>query len=557
VVNQITLALKKRVIAERGPQNSRMLNDIVSEVSHDLINLARQWNSIAYPIFGSLPQGEQDTRWELDSSLNPVINGLDGTQMFMDNDAAASIDDGRYWDSTNLRPKTLKEIAGYLKDEIDTVNEALQLSEALGGEGLTEEQKARIGLNIFNQFQASASDSLDGRSKNNQYNLTQLAKDIYGLAFTLDGDGAANLVNPIRDMVDAVLELHNGDWDDDILLSHTLDNDDIIASAGIEQSKIDKSSSYTELNRATTATHLEEDLNRIRYEIGALRGNNGWDSDFANIPYVAAPVSLQGHVALVGTGTPEATNPHGITPDDIGLTDDLAAIHAFTGMDDTLDATPDYANTNFISQNDPLETAVGKLDAQMKLTDDENDAHRALIDANPHGVDMDDFTPNDVMDRINLGSNTISADRISDGAINIIPLLSQEEAWDNHLVDIVDVHIAAAIETSDVFVNFSGTNSQAVFESIDATFTNNRLEVTYAGHTDALPLLVQHNKGKYPLVQIIDTTQQVAYDYLYTVSSISDVDQTDTTLYIEVEHLDENTFRVWTNSTDGVIVALF
>jgi hypothetical protein len=557
VVNQITLALKKRVIAERGPQNSRMLNDIVSEVSHDLINLARQWNSIAYPIFSSLPQGEQDTRWELDSSLNPVINGLDGTQIFMDNDAAASIDDGRYWDSTNLRPKTLKEIAAYLKDEIDTVNEALQLSEALGGEGLTEEQKARIGLNIFNQFQASASDSLDGRSKNNQYNITQLAKDIYGLAFTLDGDGAANLVNPIRDMVDAVLELHNGNWDDDIVLAHTLDNDDIIAGAAIEQSKVDKSSSYTELTRATTATHLEEDLNRIRYELGALRGNNSWDSDFANIPYTGAPVSLQGHVALVGTGIAEATNPHGITPADIGLTDDLAAIHAFTGMDDTLDATPDYTNTNFISQNDPLETAIDKLDAQLKLTDDENDAHRAIIDGNPHGVDVEDFTPNDLMDRINLGSSAISADRITDGAINIIPLLTQEEAWDNHLIDITDVHEARAIQTSNIFVNFSGDTSQETFESIDAAFDNRRLEVTYADHNDASPLLVQHNKGKYPLVQIIDTTQQIAYDYLYTVSSVSDVDPGDTTLYVEVEHLDENTFRVWTNSTDGVIVALF
>lgn len=558
MVSKITLSLKKRAASERGISTSELFNDLVNEVSHDLINITRQWNSIAYPIFSSLPQGELDTRWDLDSTLNPVVNGLDGTQVFMDNDAAEITDDGRFFNTTLQRPLTLKEVSNNIQVQIDEINEAVQLIEVLGGEGLTEEQKGKIGLNIFNPFQASASDSIDGRSRRNEFNVTQIAKDFYGPAFTLDGDGDPNLANNLRDMVDALLEMHTGDWDTDIALQHQIVDADVLAAAGILQTKIDHSASYVTLNRVGIVDHLEDDLNRIRYELGALRGNNVWDTDFSGIPYAGAPVSLQGHAASVGTGVSSATNPHGLAAADIGLSTPLAAIVAFTGMDNTTDTTPDYANNNFINTNDPLETAIGKLDAQLKLTDDENDAHRAITNGNPHGVDMDDFVANTVIDRINLASNWISADRIMDGVLNIIPTLAQEAAWDNHLIDLSNAHVADAISVNESsFTNISGTDAQTVFESIDQTFTDNRLEVAFArGITEVNdPIIVTHNKGKYPIVQLVDTSTQVPYQYQSIQQAVSQ--EEGLAIFINIEHVSINQFRVWTNSTDGVIIAIF
>ena len=42
------------------------------------------------------------------------------------------------------------------------------------------------------------------------------------------------------------------------------------------------------------------------------------------------------------------------------------------------------------------------------------------------------------------------------------------------------------------------------------------------------------------------------YEYVYGVSALEGI-----AIYVNVEHLDTNTFRVWTNSTEGTIVALF
>jgi hypothetical protein len=553
VVKKITLSLKKRAAPYGGAQESKRFNDFINEVSHDLIGVQRQWNSIAYPLFASLPQGEQDTRWELGSDINPVIHGFDGTQIFMDMDATETTDDGRYFTTTDQRPKTLKEVAEDAQTQINEINEAVQLIEVLGGEGLTEEQKAKIGLNIFNPFQSSASDSLDGRSRRNEFNVTQLAKDLYGPTFTLDGDGEPNLANSVKDMVDALLELHGGDWDSDITLEHEIDNDDIIAAAGILQTKINKSESYTTLNRSATIINLQNDLNRIRYEIGAVRGNNSWNTDFSNIPYVGAPVSLQGHVALVGSGTASASNPHGLTAADIGLSGSLSAIVTFTGMDNETDSTPDYSSSNFINANDPLETAIGKLDTQLKLTDDENDAHRAITDGNPHGVDMDDFAANDVVSRINLASNYISADRITDGSLNAIPTLVQETAWDNHLTTSTNAHDAVAIDVDDSFFNaIEGTNVQDALESIDTELDERRLELEFSSHVDAAePIIFAHGRGIYPIVQLVDTSITDA-DYYYENTTTDGLD-----LFVNIEHVDKNTFRVWTNSTEGVIIALF
>jgi hypothetical protein len=354
-------------------------------------------------------------------------------------------------------------------------------------------------------------------------------------------------------MLDALLELHDGDWDSDISLQHIIDNDDIIAAAGILQSKIDKSASYTTLDRVATVEDLEDDLNRIRYEVGILRGNNNWGADFVNIPYTGAPISLQGHVALVGTGTASATNPHGLTAEDIGFDDDLDAIVSFTGMDSTTDPSPDYVNSNFINANDPLETAIGKLDAQLKLTDDENDVHRAITNGNPHGVDMDDFLPSTVITRINLAANWISADRVADGTTNAIPTLIQEAAWDAHLSVPANAHNAAAINVSDTnFEVLPGGTAQEVFDAIDAIINEHRIEVEFTGHADIEnPIIVNHNRGIYPLVQLVDTSI-VDSDYYY-----ENITTDGLALFVNIEHVDKNTFRVWTNSTEGTIVALF
>lgn len=211
-IKKLTVSLIKRNAIKRGPTSSDAWNDSFEEAVNDLSRFTSQWNDSLYPLLSTLPDGTND--------LDAFTDGLDGRVIYVDHSATGSVADTTYFNIGASRPNSVKEQFSDVYTTITQLQQDLENQISLAGGALTDAQKERIGANIFDALATSSPTSLDGKSENNRLNLIQLARDLYGPAFSLDNDGAANLTNSVMAMVDALLELHNGNWDNDVSLNH-------------------------------------------------------------------------------------------------------------------------------------------------------------------------------------------------------------------------------------------------------------------------------------------------------------------------------------------------
>lgn len=79
------------------------------ELIADLSNIASQWNDYVYPTIASLPNnGLKYTANNRSTAINPVTNGLDGSQLYLDMAATPQIYNGLLHNGS--RPKTIKEV---------------------------------------------------------------------------------------------------------------------------------------------------------------------------------------------------------------------------------------------------------------------------------------------------------------------------------------------------------------------------------------------------------------------------------------------------------------
>lgn len=352
----------ERNIPKNGPFSTEDYSAAMEELSVDLVNVATRWNEELYPLIYALPRGSAETRWVGATNVpDPESDGLHGDVMLTDNDATSTSDDGYFWNGTNNRPRTIKETAINLHNRIADLQEELEAEIADLANGLTGDQWARLGLYVQDGTSANAVGSVAYNADDALTKVTNMAADIYN-------GGTADIGSPsntIQDMVDALLELHNGDWSGDIALNHT----GITLSA---QSDLPNSASYAQIDRTPgTATDTQEDLNRIRYEIARTRvgaaaadGNTSqWYTD-ASSPVGGDIGDLNTHLNNVGTGSATATNPHAYARADIDdLDTEFGYNNAFTGKTALGSELPTYSSNNLVSDSDSLETAVGKLDA--------------------------------------------------------------------------------------------------------------------------------------------------------------------------------------------------
>lgn len=346
----LSFSFVSRPAPEQGPRSAKAWNDSFSEIAIDLTSLSTEWNKKLVPIISGLPNGT------LDSAINPFQNGLDGGNIWTNQNATATGTTSTYYNSTKSRPKTILESMQDLYTYIDGIADSLQTTFNNTSAALTTEQKNRIGINIFDSDQTSSASSLDGKSERNRVNLIQVAQDLYGSSYSLDNDGNANLTNnSVMSMVDALLELHNGNWDDDITLDHS--GVSVSAQADIPQSAV------VDDSFAGAPANTEEDLNQIRTRIKTVAGTAAWTTTLTPL-YSAGPDSLEDLlVSTAGTGVKAAGNPWGYNYSDIdGMSTRLDAIKTFTGQSTQTDASPTYSSTVFIKNGDSLETALGKLD---------------------------------------------------------------------------------------------------------------------------------------------------------------------------------------------------
>jgi hypothetical protein len=343
-------AIQRRPAAFRGPRQSEDWTDSWDEIINDLQELSNQWNLGILPLVSTLPDGDDD------SSVNVFVNGLDARTCYVDSSVTSSSDPSTYYHSSSDRPKTIYEALGDIYDYMDDVAEDLQadLATIVVSAALTTEQKARIGMNIFDSTQSSDSTSLDGKSERNRLNLIQVGTDLYGATFSLDNDGTGNLTNTVKDMVDALLSIHGGNWDDDISLIHS--------GIVVTQTSVGPSATVNDSFAGATTT-LQDDLNQIRTRIKAVAGGATWTTTLPAL-YVGGASDVKTLLdSTAGSAAKSATNPWGYHYDDVnGLETVLDAIQTFTGQDTHTDDTPDYTSTTYVANGDPLESSISRCD---------------------------------------------------------------------------------------------------------------------------------------------------------------------------------------------------
>jgi hypothetical protein len=364
---RLAFSFMKRNAPRRGPTSSDAWNDCFDEVVNDLASMQAEWNNNLLPLFEALPNGTDDT------TVDAWANGIDGNNIYVDASLTSSSAVLTYFDVGLNRPLTIAEALDDVYDrlvtEVATLSATISTGSTSSG-GLTAAQKTSIGDHIFDSAVTSSSSSLDGKSENNRLNVLQLAKDLYGATYSLGNDGAADLTNSVADMVDALLALHNGNWSDDVTLSHSG------ISLSLTQTDIAQSASYNDAYGGSPST-LQDDLNQIRTRLKTIAGTTAWSTALPAL-YTGGADSIKDLLdATKGSGTKTSTNPWGYQYDNIdGLVTRLNAVRDFCGMGSLTDGTPLYSGQRFITNGQPLEFGISKLD--QELYDHMLDGHVSL-----------------------------------------------------------------------------------------------------------------------------------------------------------------------------------
>lgn len=448
-INQLSLSLIKRNVAYRGPRTSDSWNDTIDEIANDLASITSEWNDKLYPLLAGLPDGT------LDENVDAFLNGLDGTQLFTDRNATDTSDNGDFWNTTYSRPLTVKETIDSIKEEVESnYNDLATLISDTAG-ALTHDQKRAIGLEIFSEDYIFTGISILARSQTNEYNVFQLAKDLYGTASVLDGDGVSHFGvggsgASVNDGLTNILAMHGGTWPTDVSLVHDLVNADINASADIVQTKLSKSGAEAidTFTIGSDPVNILGDLNVIRTVIKILKGTDTWIEELdPDEPYAGAPVTLSGHITNVGGGTASDVNPHGLNLGDLGG-QDLSNIRSVLGIDAS-DTIPPYADfapegtiLRYLTVSDSVTEALATLDQAIDDLEVGFDAHEGNT-SNPHAVTAAQITADAIITEVNTGTGFIDWARVNKTGSNLTDLTTR-----NHtdLSDIGSTRTHAAID---------------------------------------------------------------------------------------------------------------
>jgi len=562
-IDRLRVSLVSRNEPFRGPSSSARLNDEMQEILRDLAALTAEWNGNLFPLLDALPKGDgtPDPRYPNATGMpNPWTNGFDGSNFFIDNNAEPNSDSGRFWNELQNRPVTPKELHLKIVDELRILEESLLEQINQFSDVLTDEQKARIGENIFDPTKISNSTSLDGVSKLNSFNIAQLARDLYGPSPLLDGDGQGNLKQAVtnatlsvRQIVNAVLALHNGSWTSDNnidnTVSHNLFNADIDPNAAIAQTKIAQSNTIND-TFVGSPVNLLEDLNKLRTVIRNHTGSTAWDALVA-VPYSGGPQTLRGHMIDFGTGTPDATNPHGLDLRDL---DDGDGLLLASNEASEISYVPN--GTQVIQPTDTnVQLALDTLDVEL---------FNHLGDfTNPHNVTAVQIGGTNIITELNQGSTVGVIQGTHLGVDTNATFLVEHNSDGTHSgkIGLADSDIPPTI-TRDTEV--PGLAEPLIDQKItDALGEGRRLEIPFFNNTNpATPIVVTHNKNFYPIVQVLDTAIDISYPYEDAGLVDEGTGQVgayggESVEFVSVQHINRNVFHVYTSVVRGYIVALF
>lgn len=373
-VRQSAASLTARSLPSRGSWDISKLNSIHTETLNDVVKLFSQWNTTIQPILNSLSAGGSDTRWGgLRNEIDAIEYGLDGTTLFVFQDASPSNFDGRYWNTNDKRPYTIAEVLEDHEGRISFIEE--QESSSFDSASFDDSDLwTAIGFGKQpGSVVSSASDSLHGTQLMIQSNLEKIAKDVYGINnndpswpdYLTTWNGPVFKFG-IYEYLAYITQLHGVDmtnFEDPWNVAH-----DTLGAHTHPQSEIE-GSGYSTLGRGLGLPgDLEEDLKRIRYEIGFLRGTN-WQSGDQDGPFEITPgdstQSFVSHINITGSGTASSSNPHGVNYTNTGADIIFGYSAEYVGQDSITDVIPNYTSTNYISVGQNLTAAISSLDSQL------------------------------------------------------------------------------------------------------------------------------------------------------------------------------------------------
>jgi len=99
--------------ANRGQLDASDISTSIDSISTNINQQWRLWRIYIRPLLDSLPAGARDQRWRPGTGLPPKIDaltyGIQGTTLFVFNDATSTNGYGKYWDTDDERPKTIAE----------------------------------------------------------------------------------------------------------------------------------------------------------------------------------------------------------------------------------------------------------------------------------------------------------------------------------------------------------------------------------------------------------------------------------------------------------------
>jgi hypothetical protein len=345
-MEQFITSLIERRVPYNGPVLSDVWNDTNEEVVRDITTMQTLWNTLLYPLLGSMPSGPVEIlATDRTGDISPFDNGLDGSQLYMD--MTATLTDESYYSETLGRPYTIKESFEVFEAE---VNEAIEdAKEAALLAGLTEDAKQKIGARIFYTGQTSHPDSLDGLLQRLDLLVDQLVADMFNenfdagappdySAYPLSG-GLQSRDNTLMEYINSLLYMHDNALGEQHIEVHHVFVDPILeGQTGVPQviAEMIKATSEVEDEFSKTTgqwpgipDHIEDEINQMRTAIRRLAGWSGPDIDdntfdasvalWTNLPsdsWVGNPdpkLSLVGHINRVGTASaPSSVNPHGL-----------------------------------------------------------------------------------------------------------------------------------------------------------------------------------------------------------------------------------------------------
>lgn len=260
-LQRLNISTQSRNVSTGGSFSSLVWNSTLQEIVTDFAGLSKQWNQLLVPLFSTVPDGRAD------SAVNAYVNGLDSRTIYANSAATNLIDATHFYNFNKNRPYTIYEVLTNIFSDI-----AAGTGGTGGGNttiinqsgGLTEAQKERIGINVFDNSLTSSLTSIDGKADTAHLDLIQLAKDLYGNpGWTLNGNGIAILANSNKVMVDALLELHNGNWDNDVTLSHANIPEITAIMTFIGQSIGEVFPTYTSFNIVGNGAPLETAISQL------------------------------------------------------------------------------------------------------------------------------------------------------------------------------------------------------------------------------------------------------------------------------------------------------